>query len=128
MFEMDKIINPNTAADDEKKTANKIDLSENVKCKIIDAEREKERLKKEEERKSRGVLGAFFGNSENSSKNIAGFLIFTLLFIATFYTGAMIICHYQDTHSQVMDFWNVITPIITLSVGYLFGYSRGSDK
>lgn len=43
--------------------------------------------------------------------------------IGTLYTAYMIIRDYSGTHSQVLDFWEVIVPMITLAIGYLFGHA-----
>ena len=99
------------------------DLPTSVNKKLIEAEVEKARLNNEDRAGERGALGKFFGSVEHSSNNIAGFLICSLLIIGTLYTACMIIWDHSETHSQVLDFWNIIVPLITLSIGYIFGHS-----
>ena len=99
------------------------DFPASVNKKLIEADVEKERLNNENRAGERGYFGKFFGIAENSSNNIAGVLICSLLLIGTLYTAYMIIIDYAGTHSQVLDFWEIIVPMITLSVGYLFGHA-----
>lgn len=66
-----------------------------------------------------GVLGQFFGHEENSSKNITFVLLVILLIIAlvmTFYFSKCIIIS-----KFVSGLWDNMFPIITLSLGYIFG-------
>ncbi len=99
------------------------ELPASVNKKLIEADVERERLKNEDRAGERGALGKYFGSVENSSNNIAGVLICSLLIIGTLYTTYMIWRDYSETHSQVLDFWNIIVPLITLSIGYLFGHT-----
>ncbi|MBQ6301558.1 MAG: hypothetical protein IJK75_06415 [Bacteroidales bacterium] len=91
--------------------------------KIIDADLEKERLNKEDKRSERGWLGKLFGAGVHSPNNIAGLLIVILLLVAIGYTFFMLVYCPVETHHQVVDFWGIITPLITLALGYLFGKS-----
>ena len=91
--------------------------------KIIDADLEKERLDQETKKSERGWLGKLFGAGTHSPNNIAGLLIIILLLIAIGYTIFMLCYCPLDTHSQVIDFWGINTPLITLALGYLFGKS-----
>lgn len=75
----------------------------------------------EDKKSERGVLGKFFGAGVHSSKNIVGLLIILLLIIGVGYTLYMLHFNPESTHSQVLDFWGIISPLITLSLGYLFG-------
>lgn len=77
----------------------------------------------EDKKNERGWLGRFFGSGKHSPNNIAGLLIILLLLIAVSYTTYMLIYKPETTHSNVLDFWGIITPLITLSMGYLFGNS-----
>ena len=61
-----------------------------------------------------GHLGRFFGNHRNAAANIAG-LIVLILIIA----GIGFICFFGWEKSA--EFWKGIFPIITLTLGYLFG-------
>jgi hypothetical protein len=71
-------------------------------------------LKARELELTAGWLGRVFGNAKNAPLNIAG-IIATLLTITgialLFWPGSM----------TASDFWKLITPILTLILGYLFG-------
>lgn len=95
------------------------DFPASVNKKLIEADVENRRLNNEDKAGERG----YFGVAENSSNNIAGVLICSLLIIGTLYTAHMIIRDYSGTHNQVLDFWEVIVPMITLAIGYLFGHA-----
>lgn len=84
---------------------------------------EQAKITNEEKKSERGWLGRFFGSGIHSPNNIAGLLILVLLFIAVCYTAFMLVYEPKTTHSNVLDFWGIITPLITLSLGYLFGKS-----
>jgi len=101
-------------------------LPDSVNNKLIDSAIKKVELDNDVRIKEQGYLGKFFGCKEHSARNIAGLLIFLLVFIAAVYTTIMIYCNYSDTHTQVLDFWNIVIPVITLSMGYLFGFVHGS--
>ena len=61
-----------------------------------------------------GILGKFFGTSDNVSVYIAGvvvFLVVTTGLIVTFHPGG----------TTAVDTWKIITPIITMILGFLFG-------
>ncbi|MCR4828268.1 MAG: hypothetical protein K5864_02280 [Bacteroidales bacterium] len=96
-------------------------LPTSVNKKIIDSNLESQKISKEEKKESRGLLGRVWGAREHSSNNIAGLLIFLLVFIATGYTVFMLFHEPVSTHGQVIDFWGIITPLITLALGYIFG-------
>ena len=61
-----------------------------------------------------GLLGKLFGAPTHSPGNIAGFLIVILLLSGILVT-------YLPGSISATDFWGVITPLITLALGYLFG-------
>ena len=54
--------------------------------KIIDADVEKQKIKKEAEKEERGLLGKLWGSIEHSSNNIAGLFIILLFIIGLLYT------------------------------------------
>lgn len=69
--------------------------------------------------KELGWIGKFFGSGENSSKNIAVILCVLLML-----GGTIISCiaYFMDKDTQFIGLiWNKILPIITLSLGYIFG-------
>lgn len=89
--------------------------------KLINADIKKKEIDREAQKEERGFLGRFFGGKDSSSNNIAGLFICALLVIATLYTFGMAIYCPNNTHSQVLDFWGIVTPLITLALGYIFG-------
>ncbi|WP_021170119.1 hypothetical protein SOV_22360 [Sporomusa ovata DSM 2662] len=60
-----------------------------------------------------GILGKFFGTQNNASCNIAGITIF-LLIISMFIVMAV-------NFSYGLSYLEKISPLIALSLGYLFG-------
>lgn len=85
---------------------------------------QKAKLDNEDKKSSRGWIGRFWGSAEHSSKNIAGLCICFLLLIGSAVTFMVYSCREEDTMKDIIDFWGVITPIITLALGYLFGHSQ----
>lgn len=66
-----------------------------------------------------GKVGRVFGASENSSKNIATVICFILL-IAVISMSCWI--YYLDKDkSFIANLWQLVLPVITLSLGYIFG-------
>lgn len=73
-----------------------------------------------------GSLGKFFGSGETVKMNIAGLSIFILLLIGIAYTLIVLFCETKDNNKaiSIIDFWGIITPIITLAMGFIFGKSQ----
>ena len=66
-----------------------------------------------------GKIGWIFGSSENSSKNIAAVICFTLLLAII---GMSWWVYYVDKDkSFIASLWQLVLPVITLSLGYIFG-------
>lgn len=68
-----------------------------------------------------GKIGGLFGDKDSSSKNIAFSICFLLLIIGISIT---FIAYYPKTNSDVELIhrtWEFIIPVITLSLGYIFG-------
>lgn len=63
-----------------------------------------------------GVLGRFFGSGDNVKLNIAGITISLLLVFGIVFT---FLDYYNNKNG--FEIWKIITPIITLSLGYIFG-------
>lgn len=63
-----------------------------------------------------GLLGKCFGSKLNAPSNIAGFfvIIMALSGIAVLFTTCSI---------PANEYWKIITPLITMSLGYIFGKS-----
>lgn len=66
-----------------------------------------------------GWFGRMFGSQENSSRNITG--IICLSFVAGATLTSLVVYFCKDNTVFVKEMWEVICPIITLSLGYLFG-------
>ena len=69
----------------------------------------------------RGLLGGIWGNSEKIPNNIAALLILILLLTAIIYTYCLIGLPTDKISLPIKDFWEIIAPLITLAIGYLFG-------
>lgn len=61
-----------------------------------------------------GYLGNIFGYARNAPTNIAGVLVCTLL-------TAGITSLFVETKIPSEEFWKMISPVLTLVLGYLFG-------
>ena len=85
---------------------------------------EVKRIEHQQQKERRGWVGKIWGEGNNSIINIAGMLILLLLIIGATYTFILVSKGVVETHQQVLDFWNVIIPIITLALGYLFGKGK----
>jgi len=61
-----------------------------------------------------GKLGSFFGSPKRAAASIAWITIFLLICSGIFaaFAGCTI---------ETIEYWKIITPIITLALGYLFG-------
>lgn len=85
-----------------------------LQCKDKDQSHEKELLDK-----NLGAIGRFFGSSEHASKNITATICLTLII------GVSVIScwvyYTKDDIAFIKNMWINISPIITLSLGYLFG-------
>lgn len=114
-----KLITPKTEPQNSKVEFN---VSKELGKAIIDAKIKERKIENDEKKLERGWLGKFFGGKENSSNNIAGLFILILLGLGLLYTSAMLIYSPEDTHQQVLDFWGILNPLITLALGYIFGH------
>lgn len=63
-----------------------------------------------------GWLGRFFGSATNAPIYIAGIIVF--LFAIT-----CVVVIFVESNVPAADFLNIIIPVITLALGYLFGKS-----
>lgn len=71
------------------------------------------------QKQSLGWFGRLFGSQENSSRNITG--IICLSFVAGATLVSLIVYFCSSDIKFIKGMWEVICPIITLSLGYLFG-------
>ena len=94
--------------------------------KVIDADIEKQKIRKEAAREERGLLGKLWGSIEHSSNNIAGLFIILLFIVGLLYTIWMLCVVSCDNHKKILEFWEMLTPLMTLALGYIFG--RGQSN
>ncbi len=86
--------------------------------KIISGTFEESKLERE-----LGKLGRFFGSGNSVKMNIAGLLITVLVLTGICYTIAVLCLDVSENKMAIgiLEFWSIITPLITLALGYLFG-------
>ena len=76
-------------------------------------------LKKYEYRKKLGWLGVIFGGVESASKNITAIICVLILIGMIWLSVYAYDC--DNGILKIKDIWGIGTPILTLSLGYLFG-------
>ena len=69
--------------------------------------------------KNLGWIGKLVGASDNSSKNIAA-IICLILLIAVIFMSCIVYCVDKDK-GFISTLWQIVMPVITLSLGYIFG-------
>lgn len=69
--------------------------------------------------KDLGLIGYLFGSAENASKNIAALICLILILGASLFTWNI----YQSgsDNSFIETIWQIVLPVVTLSLGYIFG-------
>lgn len=72
----------------------------------------------------RGWLGNLWGTSTSIPNNIAAFLILILAIGGLGYTCYAAGKSKESLGLPIADFWAIVTPLITLAIGYLFGDKR----
>ena len=85
-----------------------------LECKKLDQKHEQEIITR-----NLGWIGRTFGSTENASKNITATLCILLL-VGVVIVSAIVYCNERDVN-KVVGLWDGVLPIITLSLGYLFG-------
>lgn len=94
----------------------------NLRDKEYNHTKELQELSQEHEKslkdKDLGFIGKCFGGKELVSLNISGILILSLLICGV---TLSIIVYINGTIDEVMKIWGIITPLITLTLGYIFG-------
>lgn len=113
----DKLIMPTIDNGDSKM----IPLSPDSVNKVIDSEVEKKKIEKAAEKEERGFLGKLWGSIDHSSNNIAGLFIVLLFFVGLLYTIWMLCVDSCESHKRILEFWGMLTPMLTLALGYIFG-------
>lgn len=68
----------------------------------------------------RGMLGRLWGGASSVPNNIAALVTIILLLTGVLYTLIVLIQNIPTTLS-IQSLWSIISPIITLAIGYLFG-------
>ena len=99
-------------------------IDTDVSKQILRNDLQKAKLDNEDKKSSRGWIGRFWGGGEHASKNIAGLCICFLMAIGAIVTFLVLRCNNEDGIKNIIDFWSIVTPIITLALGYLFGHSQ----
>ncbi len=75
----------------------------------------------ERQRVDQGILGKVWGSSTSIPHNIAALSIIVLIVTGIFYTYGCMGLKTEEISLPIKDFWYIITPLITLAIGYLFG-------
>lgn len=71
-----------------------------------------------------GWLGTFFGDGKNVGLYIVGLISLILLLTSTIYT--FIPDDYRSKSFSAEKLWNIVLPVITTLIGYIFGFSNNS--
>lgn len=119
----DTVFTPNPSVGDSKLNPQ---LGQAVNKKVIDAKLEEARIKEQGKKEERGFLGRVWGSIEHSSNNIAGLFIILLLIIGAAYTCCMFHDN-PENHSKILEFWGMLSPMLTLALGYLFGRGQSGQ-
>ena len=68
-----------------------------------------------------GALGRVFGSKENAPHNIVATVVILLIVFGILYSVLPV----DKSTFSAKEAWTIITPIITLALGYLFGTPKG---
>ena len=82
----------------------------------------------EKQKINQGFLGKIWGNSSSIPNNIAALSAVILITVGIFYTCAMMNTKTENISLSIKDFWSIISPLITLSIGFLFGDSNTKEQ
>ena len=93
-----------------------------IKTAVLNLQMNKQNHNHESDMKDKdlGLLGRLFGGGLHASKNITALICLILLVVAVVFS---FVVYFGDCNKDklIEYFWDTITPIITLSLGYLFG-------
>lgn len=81
----------------------------------------KNKHEKDIKNKELGWVGFVFGGRDLTALNISGLLIIMLVVIGVIFTFKIICCPKDSQSITVLELWGIFTPLITLTLGYLFG-------
>lgn len=86
------------------------------------------RHEQELKNKDLGIVGKFFGGKELTALNISGSLIMILVLMGIIFTLKLMCQKKEEQTISIVEFWAIITPLITLSLGYIFGNKNSGKK
>ena len=69
--------------------------------------------------KDLGWIGFLFGTAENASKNIAALICLILIIGSIVFSCIIYKC--GSDNSFIETIWQIVLPVVTLSLGYIFG-------
>jgi len=72
----------------------------------------------------RGWLGNFWGSTSSIPNNIAATLILISILTGLVYTYCAFNSPPNSNNISIKDFWSIMSPFITLPLGYLFGMKK----
>jgi hypothetical protein len=98
--------------------ANQVTLPKNKELakQVIENQSEIEKIKIE-----RGILGGIWGIPSNIPNNIAALSIALLMLAGIIYTFINFNTKSENIGCSIKELWSIITPFMTLAIGYLFG-------
>lgn len=85
--------------------------------KVIDSDTKHKELKLKA-----GLLGLFFGDSNNVGLYIVGLISLILLVTTTVYT--FIPDGYKSSSLPTDKLWNIVLPVLTTFIGYILGFNN----
>jgi hypothetical protein len=82
----------------------------------------------EKQKVNQGYLGKLWGSSKSIPNNIAALSVSILIITGIIYTCCVMNNPVDKIALPIKDFWAIISPLITLSIGYLFGDKKNSNE
>lgn len=89
---------------------------------VLDKKHKHEQLIKD---KDLGWLGHFFGGRELTALNISGLLLIFLVLFAVIFS--LVLLYKESKLDSIVTLWGIFTPLITLTLGYVFGSKNSSS-
>lgn len=81
----------------------------------------------EKTRVNQGTLGKFWGSTSSIPNNIAALTVIILVVTGIIYTYCTMSLPADKIALPIKEFWAIISPLITLSIGYLFGHKPDKE-